>query len=39
MAENQLGGQQYMVLPEGASRLLGKEGVYKSTRMKTLLKL
>ncbi len=25
MAENQLGGQQYMVLPEGASRLLGKE--------------
>ncbi|MDE1851520.1 MAG: TCP-1/cpn60 chaperonin family protein [Candidatus Micrarchaeota archaeon] len=25
MAENQLGGQQYLVLPEGASRLLGKE--------------
>lgn len=25
MAENQLGGNQYMVLPEGASRLLGKE--------------
>ena len=25
MAENNLGGQQYMVLPEGASRLLGKE--------------
>ncbi len=25
MADNQLGGQQYMVLPEGASRLLGKE--------------
>ncbi len=25
MADNNLGGQQYMVLPEGASRLLGKE--------------
>ena len=25
MAENQLGGQQYLVLPEGANRLLGKE--------------
>lgn len=25
MAENNTGGQQYMVLPEGASRLLGKE--------------
>src|SRR5271154_104069 len=25
MADNQLGGQQYLVLPEGASRLLGKE--------------
>ncbi len=25
MAENQLGGNQYMVLPEGASRLLGRE--------------
>ena len=25
MAENQLGGQQYLVLPEGASRLIGKE--------------
>jgi thermosome len=25
MAENQLGGQQYMILPEGASRLIGKE--------------
>jgi len=25
MAENQLGGQQYMILPEGASRLLGRE--------------
>lgn len=25
MAENQLGGQQYLILPEGASRLIGKE--------------
>lgn len=25
MADNQLGGQQYMILPEGASRLIGKE--------------
>ncbi len=25
MAENQLGGQQYLILPEGTSRLIGKE--------------
>ena len=25
MAENQLGGQQYLILPEGANRLIGKE--------------
>ena len=25
MADNQLGGQQYLILPEGASRLIGKE--------------
>jgi thermosome len=25
MAENQLGSQQYLILPEGASRLIGKE--------------
>ncbi len=25
MAENQLGGQQYLILPEGASRMLGRE--------------
>ena len=25
MAENQLGGQQYVILPEGASRILGRE--------------
>ncbi len=25
MAENQLGGQQYVILPEGASRIIGRE--------------
>ncbi len=25
MADNQLGGQQYLILPEGANRLIGKE--------------
>ncbi len=25
MAENQLGGQQYLILPEGATRMLGRE--------------
>ncbi len=25
MAENQLGGQQYLILPEGANRLMGRE--------------
>ncbi len=25
MADNQLGGQQYLILPEGASRMLGRE--------------